>query len=137
MNVSQQRILASKKAIYILVCPSESVTSRTTIMILPLCSVHLECYIQFWAPNNKRTFTCWSKSSGGHQDSQGWSTFYSEKLRDHPSALPLGALLLSTTTSSEDTEDMEPDSSEMYSDKTRFKRHKVECGKFQSDIRKI
>lgn len=92
-----------------LVCKSKVVTSRTTIMILLLCSEHLEWNMQFGVAKKKSIFTCWNKSSGGHQDGHGWNTFCNQmtRLMDQPTAFPPESWLLSTVTSSKDTEEME------------------------------
>ena len=57
-NLSQQCALAAQKANCILGYIGRSVTSRSTEVILPLCSAlmrrHLEHCIQFWRPQHKK-----------------------------------------------------------------------------------
>ena len=75
LNMSQQCVLTAQKANHILCCIKRSVAIRSREGILPLYSAlvrpHLQCSVQLWGPQLRRTWTCLSGSRGGHKDNQG------------------------------------------------------------------
>ncbi|OWK58388.1 N-acetyllactosaminide beta-1,6-N-acetylglucosaminyl-transferase [Lonchura striata] len=71
LSMTQQCVPAAQKAKCVLGCIQSSVASRLGEVILPLCPAlvrpHLQCCMQLWAPNMRKTWTCWSKARGGLQ----------------------------------------------------------------------
>ena len=73
LNMSQQCDKAAKKANAMLGCIARSIESRARDVIIPLYSIlvrpHLECCVQFWAPQIQRILTSWSVS---REEWLGW-----------------------------------------------------------------
>jgi len=69
LSMSRQCVLAVQKANCILGCIKRSLASRLREGILPLYSAllryHLHYCVQLGAPNIRRTWMCWSASTGG------------------------------------------------------------------------
>ena len=67
--MSQQCVLAARKAKCVLGCVKKEVASREREVIVPLCSApvgpHLECCVQAWGPQYRRDVDSWSRSRGG------------------------------------------------------------------------
>jgi len=75
LNVSQQRALVAKNVNVILGCISQSISNRSREVILSLYSTlvtpHLECCVQFWAPQYKRHGHTGENGTKGHEYDEG------------------------------------------------------------------
>ncbi|GAB0187938.1 mitochondrial enolase superfamily member 1 [Grus japonensis] len=71
-SMRRQYALAAQKANCVLGCIPSSVTSRSRVVFLPLYStlVRPPCSSasSSGVPSTRRTWSCWSKSRGGHKD---------------------------------------------------------------------
>ena len=74
LNMSQRCALAAKEVDGILGCIRQSSASRSRDVILPLYSAlgrpHLECWVQFWAPQYERDMDILESPMKGHKDDE-------------------------------------------------------------------
>ena len=61
--------------------PDQQVVGGDFVPLLHSCEHHLEYCIHFWAPNTRRTWSCWSRSRGGNEDEQRYGAVpYEDRL---------------------------------------------------------
>ena len=74
LSLHQECALAAQKANNILGCIGSGLASREREVLVPLyftlVRYHLKYCVQVWDPQNKKTWSCWSGSRGGHGDDQ-------------------------------------------------------------------
>ncbi|KAJ7414072.1 hypothetical protein BTVI_41653 [Pitangus sulphuratus] len=88
LSMSQQCVLVAKQANGILRCNRKSVASRSREVILSpystLVRLHLECHVQFWAPQYKRDMELleWDQQRGRKVNEELEHLFYEKRLRE-------------------------------------------------------